>query len=202
MSISSRRPRRGQAPGLPERRFPLTLVILGGGVVALVAILGVAIYNTTQDRAIATTAIEGVKVFPGLDRGHQDGAVAYEQTPPVGGPHNAAWLNCGIYEEPVASEYAVHSLEHGAVWVTYRPDLPAEQVELLRRQVRGNGYVVLSPYPDLPSPVIASAWGIQLSLEEAGDPRLNAFMRKYQQGPQTPELGAACTQGVGTPSQR
>jgi len=185
-----------------ETRFPVTTVILSVGVVVLVAILGVAIYNTSQDRAIATGSIEGVKVYPGLDRGHVDGAVTYEQTPPVGGLHNAAWLNCGIYEQPVAKEYAVHSLEHGAVWVTYRPDLAADQIELLRRQVRGNGYALLSPYPELPAPVVASAWGVQLTLEHAGDPRLNTFLRKYQQGPQTPELGAACTQGVGTPSQR
>jgi hypothetical protein len=52
---------------------------------------------------------------------------------------------------------------------------------------------------DLPSPVVASAWGKQLRLDGAGDPRLERFVSAFQQGPQTPEPGAACTGGVGEP---
>jgi hypothetical protein len=56
--------------------------------------------------------------------------------------------------------------------------------------------MVLSPYPGLPAPVVASAWGKQLKLTGADDPRLAAFIREYRQGPQTPEPGAACTGGL------
>lgn len=201
MSQSSRRPpSRTAAAAAPS--VPLPILLLIGGIIVIGAVITIAVYNTMQERAISTAAIDGVKVFPGLERSHVEGVVQYKQTPPVGGPHNAVWQNCGIYDQPIIQEHAVHSLEHGAVWITYRPDLPADQVEILRSQVRGNGYALLSPYPDLPAPIVASAWGIQLQLDEAGDPRLNSFLRKYMQGPQTPELGAACVQGTGTPIER
>ena len=35
----------------------------------------------------------------------------------------------------------------------------------------------------------------QLALTGADDPRLEAFVKQYRQGPQTPEPGAACTGG-------
>jgi hypothetical protein len=134
-----------------------------------------------------------------VPQGHQEGPLTYPQTPPAGGIHNPAWQNCGIYDQPVPNENAVHSLEHGAVWITYQPDLPAEAVAQLRDLVSGWNYTLLSPYPDLPAPVVASAWGVQLKADSAADPRLTEFISRYHQGPQTPEPGAPCTGGVGTP---
>ncbi len=122
----------------------------------------------------------------------------YPQTPPVGGNHNAQWLNCGIYDQPVPNENAVHALEHGAVWVTYNPDLSAEDVQTLR-DLMPSSYIVLSPYAGLDAPVVASAWGVQLKLDGVDDPRLKSFIDVYRQGSQTPEPGAACDGGVGTP---
>jgi hypothetical protein len=141
----------------------------------------------------------GVQTFANLSRDHVTGPVNYPQNPPVGGPHNPVWLNCGTYANPVANENAVHSLEHGAVWITYQPNLPAIQVSTLRGDAHGQASVVLSPYPDLPAPVVASAWGVQLRLSDTSDPRLNQFISFYQQGPQTPEPGAPCSGGVGSP---
>ena len=202
MSQSSRRARPPKPAAGGVTQLPLPLLLLIGGIVAVGAIIAIAVYNTMAERSIATAVIDGVRVFPGLERSHVDGPVQYEQIPPAGGPHNAVWQNCGIYDQPILQEHGVHSLEHGAVWITYRPDLAADQIEILRSQVRGNGYALLSPYPDLPAPIVASAWGIQLAVDNAGDARLNTFLRKYMQGPQTPELGAACVQGTGSPLER
>ena len=97
------------------------------------------------------------------------------------------------------SENAVHSLEHGAVWIAYRPDLPAAAIDTLRGLARGHSHVLLAPYPDLPQPIIATAWGLQLPVQEAADSRLPVFVARYEKGPQTPEPGALCTGGTGTP---
>ncbi len=128
---------------------------------------------------------------------HTEDNVDYEQNPPAGGEHSPVWQNCGVYTEPINSENAIHSLEHGAVWITYRPDLPEEQVEQIRELVNGQTCMLASPYPDLPAPVVASAWERQSSLEGADDPDLERFVSAFRQGPQTPEPGAACTGGVG-----
>lgn len=91
---------------------------------------------------------------------------------------------------------ATHSLEHGAVWIGYDPALEAAQVERLTELAKANSYVVLSPVDGAPAPVTLSAWGYQLQLDRPDDPRLEVFVEKYQQGPQTPEPGATCSGGT------
>ena len=171
--------------------------MVGAVVAAIVAFAAVVVLDVREQAG--NTAPNGVRSFSNLSRSHTEEPVDYPQTPPVGGPHNSVWQNCGFYSKPVRNENAVHSMEHGAVWITYRPDLPGGQVEMLRDLAQSNDYVLVSPYPDLPSPVVASAWGKQLRLDSADDSRLEQFVSAYSQGPQTPEPGAACSGGVGSP---
>ena len=143
---------------------------------------------------------EGVKTFEVSDRPrHVDKNVSYPQTPPVGGDHSPAWQNCGFYEAPVEDEMAVHSMEHGAVWITHKRGLPEQQVAELRKLAERQTYVLVSPYPDQAASVVASAWRKQLRLKGAEDPRLEHFVRAFREGPQTPEPGAPCTGGKGSP---
>jgi hypothetical protein len=169
------------------------LLIWGTGAVLVLAIAGAVTFAILSQRA-STPSLADVQTFT-VQQGHVETPVTYAQTPPAGGQHNPVWLNCGEYDKPVPNENAVHSLEHGAVWVTYRPDLPKDAVEKLKSEIPDT-YMVLSPYPGLPAPVVASAWGKQLRLTGADDSRLEAFIRAYRQGPQTPEPGAACTGGM------
>ena len=162
--------------------------------VVIIAVGGIVWMNRAQ-----TSSIEGV-VFMGVQqRGHADGKLAYNTTPPVGGIHNATWQNCGIYDQAVPNENGVHALEHGAIWITYDPTLPAESVEKLRSLIRGRTYTLMSPYQGLPSPIVISAWGYQLKVSDPNDPRLPQFVSQYANGPQAPEPGASCTGGVGNP---
>jgi hypothetical protein len=129
---------------------------------------------------------------------HLAGPIDYAENPPVGGTHNVAWQNCGIYDVPIHREHAVHSLEHGAVWITYRPDLPPDQVQMLRTAA-SDDFMLLSPYPGLASPVVASAWNHQIRLDGAGDPRLQPFIDRYKNNPETtPEFGASCAGAIST----
>jgi Protein of unknown function (DUF3105) len=161
--------------------------------------------QTKAKKRAATAPIVGVQTYKVASRDHVTTPVTYAQTPPVGGPHNATWLTCGIYDTPVPNENAVHDLEHGAVWITYQPTLPASQIATIRNLALaqpvtlGSRYVTVSPYPGLPSPVVASAWGIQLKLDNASDKRLAEFVDKYRLGPQNLEPGSSCTGGIGSP---
>lgn len=149
--------------------------------------------------AITEPVIEGVVTFTNLSQEHTDEAVQYEPIPPVGGKHANQWLNCGVYNEPIQNEKAVHSLEHGAIWITYQPTLPADQVAQLQALTKAGSYRLLSPYPGLPSPIVVSAWGLQLQVESADDPRLAQFVQTYENRPDGPEYGAPCSGGVGEP---
>jgi hypothetical protein len=175
-------------------------VMIVAGVVAAVLVVGGGITAAVLHGRGSTVSLSGVQSFSGLTRNHVTGTVNYPQTPPVGGDHDPTWLNCGIYTAPVRNENAVHDLEHGAVWITYQPALDQADVAKLTKFATGQTYLDLSPYPGLPSPVVVSAWGKQLKLTSARDPRLEAFVKKYKQGSQTPELGAPCTGGTGTPN--
>ncbi len=193
--------RRAQAAKDRRRR----LLLIGGAAALVIVVVGgvfllVRHENSDTADAAATSSLADVKTYTGLTQNHVKGAVTYKQTPPVGGDHDPVWLNCGIYTSPVRNENAVHDLEHGAVWITYRPDLAKADVQKLTAVAKGQTYLDLSPYPGLPAPVVVSAWGKQLILTGASDPRLEAFIKKYKQGAQTPEPGAACTGGTGTPN--
>lgn len=178
-----------------NRRMYIIGGVIGVGVIALIALL----FLSLQEPA----PIEGVVNLGQVPRGHDDNAT-YPDTglPPAGGIHANNWLNCGIYDAPVNSANAVHSLEHGAVWVTYQPDLPADQVEELKQYARGQTHVLMSPFPNQISPVVLSAWGLQLQLDSANDRRIRTFLERYVQGPQTPEPGASCSgpSAVGNPT--
>ena len=167
-----------------------TVVVLGvaGGVTAVLA-------NQPDPPSLSA-----VKTYSYPASQHTTAKQTYAENPPVGGPHNPVWLNCGVYAAPVASENAVHSMEHGAVWITYRPDLAASAVGTLKQDVSGKDYTILSPYPGLPSPIVLSAWNNQLQVSDADDPRIGAFLAKFVQGAQTPEPGALCSNGTGTPT--
>jgi putative peptide zinc metalloprotease protein len=147
----------------------------------------------------SNSAPAGVKDFKIQDRGHTRAAVVYAQQPPVGGAHAPVWQNCGFYAQPVADENAVHSLEHGAVWLTYRPNLSASEVSILRRIAQERTYVLASPYPGLPSAVVASAWGHQLRLASTADARLDRFINAFRLSNGAPESGGPCSGGVGRP---
>lgn len=125
-----------------------------------------------------------------------DTFVLYEQVPPVGGPHNAIWQTCGFYDEYIFNWHGVHSLEHGAVWLTYDPELPQEDIDTLANKAN-QGHVLVSPYPGLEAPVVGSVWGKQMAFDSVDDDRIDGFINQYRMNAgNTPEPGARCTGGV------
>lgn len=141
---------------------------------------------------------EGVETYPAAGNSLVNGEIEYDRAPPTNGRHSPMWQNCGFYSEPVDEETAVHSMDHGVVWITYRPDLPADQIAALRSY--GNEeYVIVSPYPDLPAPVVATAWRNQIYLEGANDPRLREFVDEFRISEISPLSGNRCVGGVGRP---
>ena len=184
-----------------ERRRALLIFGIGGAVVAALVTSAVVVLVQAQQQKVSLQnalkqPIAGVQTFKNLSRNHVAAVPQYKQNPPVGGDHSAAYLNCGVYRLTVDAGRAVHALEHGAVWVTYSTALPAGQLTKLTEQAQRQKSEILSPYESLPAPIVASAWGLQLKVSDASDPRLATFLAKYQQGPQTPEKGAGCNNGT------
>ncbi|HEX5741637.1 MAG TPA: DUF3105 domain-containing protein, partial [Pilimelia sp.] len=169
------------------------------------AVIGFGVYAAARsDDEVTAADIRGLTNYretrPELVTAgdHKPGPIAYDVRPPVGGPHNALWQNCvgEVYAAPVASEHVVHSMEHGAVWITYRPDLPPDQVDTLAAKVRNRDRMILSPFPGLDAPISMQAWGYQLTLDDAGDERVNQFIKAFRI--KAAVENAPCAEGVTT----
>lgn len=155
--------------------------------------------GSAGDSGHFTTGKDGVRVWSGkLSRTHVATSVDYPMHPPVGGNHNPVWLNCNgnVYTSPVKDENAVHSLEHGAVWVTYTAKAAKSDVDALAAKVKQTPYTLMSPYENQSGAIELTAWGHQLTVKSAGDPAVDKFFSAYVQGKQTPEPGASCTGGT------
>ncbi|MCX4920032.1 DUF3105 domain-containing protein [Streptomyces sp. NBC_00687] len=145
----------------------------------------------------AAAPVRGEKSWEKLSRNHVQTTVDYKMSPAVGGDHDPAWMNCNgdVYDREIKEGNAVHALEHGAVWVTYNDSASSKDIAGLGARVRMTPYSLMSPYKEQASPITFSAWGKQLNVRSASDPRVEKFLAKYVQGKQTPEPGAACTGG-------
>lgn len=171
-----------------DKLFALLIVVIISGAVAFMLV-----GDTSRTEEVGD--IEGVVAYSDLSRGHVEGVVEYETNPPVGGDHNPLPADCNatVYKQQILNENAVHSLEHGAVWVTYNEELRQADVEFLEDKVSQLPYSFMSPNPTQSSPLTLTAWGLQLELNSAHDVRVDQFLGKYRQGPQTPEPGATCS---------
>ncbi|WP_433614965.1 DUF3105 domain-containing protein [Dactylosporangium sp. CA-139114] len=134
-----------------------------------------------------------------LERDHlpADVTPSYQMVPAAGGKHFGIWQRCAgdVYDKPVIEGRAVHSLEHGAVWITYRPGLAKGDVDRLAGKVRNNDFMLMSPYEGQPSPVSLQAWGYQLRVDKADDPRVDAFVKRFRETASL-EPGTPCSNGL------
>ena len=132
-------------------------------------------------------------------RNHRQGQIDYPgKKPPSGGDHNPIWLTCGAYSQQPPDEYAVHSLEHGAVWIAYGPSVAAADVATLRALAK-RPKLLVTPYAGLDAPIVMVAWEHRLELQSANDPRIQQFIDAYGNGQVAPEGASSCTGGVGVP---
>ncbi|WP_051704217.1 DUF3105 domain-containing protein [Glycomyces sp. NRRL B-16210] len=126
----------------------------------------------------------------------------YDLTPPAGGNHLSQWQTCNgsVYDAPIVDGNAVHSLEHGAVWLTYDPALVDEAaVEALAALIVGRDYSLMSPYPGQGVAVSLQSWGNRLQTEDPADPRIAAYLDAYILNERyNPEVMATCGGGVST----
>ena len=129
---------------------------------------------------------------------HIDGDIQYEELLPPGGPHNAIWQNCGFYDGIIRTEHAVHSLEHGAVWLTYRSDISEGDLGALRDFGEDRTKILVSEQPLQEPPIVATAWGYQYEAQSADEEGLLRFIKELEGSPDAPEPGGTCSGGVTT----
>ncbi|NGZ99921.1 DUF3105 domain-containing protein [Nocardioides sp. W3-2-3] len=142
-------------PVAPAPRRGKTLAVVLAVVVALVLVTAAVVVplllTRDDDEASAGPSdLSAVKSYDGLTNKHVPlgQSLDYPQSPPVGGDHAPVWIECGAYDEPLPEVNAVHDLEHGTTWLTYRPDdVDADGVARLTEPASGERPAVAVPGP-------------------------------------------------------
>jgi len=174
--------------------WPKRLALLAGAGLVL-GLVAVVFMSQPGTRGVP----DGTQIITVGDPVHVEGQVYAAGEVPAGGAHNAIPQNCGYYDQPVATENVVHSLEHGAVWISYDPSLGDVLAQSLRRYVSRTDKVLVSPVAGQPSPIIATAWGRQLSVDDPDDPRISQFANEFVSAASAPEPRGGCSGGIGQP---
>ena len=84
--------------------------------------------------------------------------VEYKTNPPTSGNHWSDSVGDGVYEIPQPDEGLVHALEHGRVWISYKPDISAEVIERLEEIGRSRIRTVVTPRPQNETDIAIAAW--------------------------------------------
>lgn len=189
-SATQRRGRSPQQQQQSSRRWVRPLIWGLGLAVIVVGVVFIISDVSDNPQARPNEEPDGVEVVTIGDFSHVEGPIEYDRDPPAGGIHNSNEMPCQAYDEPIPNERAVHSLEHGAVWITYQPDLSADDIDALRAYAR-RSEVLVSPYPGLDSPVVVTAWGRQMQADSAEDGRIDEFIRFFL-NTAAPENFATC----------
>ena len=174
-----------------------------------VATLGLIFASLSMLALPTAFAVETPTKIPGLilakgklSQDHKTTKLGYNLSKaiPMGGAHHPGWATCMAYTTPVAAEYAIHSMEHGAVWIAYDSSLKSSEINALTAYTKNDPFLLLTPVVKAPNPITITAWGFQLKVEKATDPRIRAFIKTYQNSKTTPELGAPCQSGISDPT--
>lgn len=177
--------RRGQTGW---RRVQSTVNSVGGwltvGLVAFaaVAVVGIIIMNPLSNGGLNTSSDPPLgEPVPGVAARHVSSTAAMQITagdPPAAGPHFGTPQRFGIYDDPINDGNAVHALEHGLVWISYRADLLSEAeleaLEDLAGDFRRD--VILSPRPENANAVTVVSWGWIMRFDELDEAALREFI--------------------------
>jgi hypothetical protein len=193
-AIAAARRRRQQ-----QRARVVRLVVM---VVSVAAIVWFLFIRNSIPNAIAGHELEHFDTFTSESQAntlHTDQPVTYEDTPPVSGEHSPIPADCGVYGQPIADENMVHSLEHGAVGILYKPDAPVEEIRNVEALVEDyDSHVFSSPYPDLEDPYTVVAWAHLMRLDSLDMDAIEEFVEVFREGGDAPEE-QDCPMGASQP---
>jgi len=159
------------------------ILIVGGGIYLLLQL-------PSQDDSFGPDLSQGI-TYEGANHITQGESVSYQSNPPTSGSHWSGPLRAGIYDTEKPDEAIMHSLEHGRVWVSYKPSIPEETKQALEELLRGDSLVILTPRSENDTDIALSAWTRLDTFDLAEDGTLDEnrifdFTRRYRnKGPES-----------------
>ena len=150
---------------------------VGGSVAGVTVLIGLIGYYATRPQE----PLPGVS-YPSQGQEHVplDHKDTYNSNPPTSGSHYASPANWGVYDYEVADKIFIHNLEHGGIWISYKPSIPAPVVNDLKKIVDkfGKSKLVMAPRAADDTDIAIAAWGRLLKLNLATSTALSDLQKK------------------------
>lgn len=104
-------------------------------------------------------------------------AESYNSNPPTSGSHSSA-VPWGVSSDEIPDMNAIHNLEHGGIWITYK-NLDEESISALEAiGARNSLSVIVSPREANDANIAVVSWGRIMKLDAVDEARITEFIRK------------------------
>lgn len=97
----------------------------------------------------------------------------YNSNPPTSGWHYEKWKEKGVYNEQQPDEAMIHNLEHGYIWISYRPDAAPEIIKQLENFYGFGKKIVVEPRKENDKIIALAAWNWLDKFDPASGDSLN-----------------------------
>lgn len=101
----------------------------------------------------------------------------YNSNPPTSGWHYVQPADWGVYQEELPDEQAIHNLEHGGIWVSYKDADEKTKSDLEAIGKRYPGSVIVTPRSANDAKIVLASWGRLEKLESFDETRIVDFIR-------------------------
>lgn len=112
----------------------------------------------------------------------------YNSNPPTSGWHFPRPEEWGVYKEELPDEVLIHNLEHGGVWISYKPDISEDTRKKLESFYEKFGRkVIITPRAKNDADIALAAWNRldKFSVSEYSDERVEKFIKAFRnKGPE------------------
>ncbi len=174
-----------------NRFSPETLIVIGV-ILAAVAIFAVFIISSQggdssgYDPSIPDKSI-GIDVLTSPHIEPDEVPSGYNSNPPTSGEHYVQPAPWGVYAETLPDQTLIHNLEHGGIWISYRDKNDKDTVKALEDLAeKYDSHLIVTYRPENDSPIIVTAWGRLLKLNEVNKGQIVNFIARYRfKGPES-----------------
>lgn len=158
--------------------------IVGSLVIAALLIAGGVIYGRWRKQNLPGQEIMNLGQEH-VAAGHEH---VYNSNPPTSGWHYPQPAEWGVYKEELADETVIHNLEHGGIWISYKPDISEEiRVKLEKFFEIYGRKIIVAPRAKNDTDIALAAWTRldTFSASEYSDERVDTFIKAFRnKGPE------------------
>lgn len=156
-------------------------------VIVIVAVLGIGFWLFSAEQGIQEN-LPGVALENQGQEHIAQGSTdhpAYNSNPPTSGwhwPQPAAW---GSYATAQSDEQLIHNLEHGGIWISYKPDLDAQTIAQLNDFAKRYRKIIVAPRVANDSAIALAGWARLQKLDRYDERLILQFIDAfYDKGPE------------------